>query len=205
MGFFDNLADEAGKKTGKAIGNKLFGRYADDVRIGYGEIGDNGAASAKAEVKKTKIEAKEKRKDLKLQEKFNVKNNLRQQINEIQSIAFDTQNVKANINALMQLSSIIESINEDELGSSWDEDENTLQKKLLDSAQSKLKMGLNLCKAIDPADPSIAMFDNMINERQQVMEEKKREEKKNDKLAMWLGIGSFILFILFAIILGLCL
>lgn len=204
MGFLSNMADEAGKKTGKAIGNKLFGRYADDVRIGYGEIGDNGAASAKAEVKKTKIEAKERRKDLKLQEKFNVKNNLRQQINEIQSIAFDTQNVKANINALMQLSSIIESINEDELGSSWDEEENTLQQKLLDSAQSKLMMGINLCKAIDPTDSTIAMFENMINERQQVKEEKKREEKKKDKLVIWIGIGSFILFILFAIILGLC-
>ena len=33
MGFFNSLANEAGKKTGKAIGNALFGSYADDQRI----------------------------------------------------------------------------------------------------------------------------------------------------------------------------
>ena len=196
------MADEAGKKTGKAIGNKLFGRYADDVRIGYGEIGDNGANSAKAEVKKSKIEAKERRKDLKLQEKFNVKNNLRQQIAEIQSFAFDTQSVKANINALMQLSSIIESIDEDELGSSWDEDENTLQKKLLDSAQSKLNLGINLCKSIDPTDPSIAIFENIIKEKHQREEEKKKEEKKVNLLVLWLFLGSIAFIVLLCIIFG---
>ena len=199
MGFLSNVADEAGKKTGKAIGNKLFGRYADDVRIGYGEI-DDGNASAKAEVKIAKIEAKERKKELKLKEKFKVKDNLRQQIAEIQSITFDTQSVKANINVLMQLSSIIESTDEDDIDSSWDEDENTLQKKLLDSAESKLKMGINLCKAIDPTDPTIAMFENVIKKKQEVAEEKKKEEKKNDKLFIWIGVGSVGLIFLIALL-----
>lgn len=34
MGFFDNLGDEFGRKTGKALGNKLYGRHADDIRVG---------------------------------------------------------------------------------------------------------------------------------------------------------------------------
>jgi hypothetical protein len=34
MGFFKSLKTELGKKTGKAIGNKLFGAYADDKRVG---------------------------------------------------------------------------------------------------------------------------------------------------------------------------
>ena len=34
MGFFDNLGNEFGKKTGKAIGNKLYGKHADDIRLG---------------------------------------------------------------------------------------------------------------------------------------------------------------------------
>ena len=200
MGFLSNLADEAGKKTGKAIGNKLFGRYADDIRFGYGEIGDGGATSAKAEAKKEKTKAKERRKELKLQEQFNVKNNLRQQIVEIQSIEFDTQNVRANVNALMRLSSIIESTDEDDINSSWDDDENTLQKKLLDSAQSKLNMGINLCKAIDPTDPTISMFENIIKEKHRREEEKKREEKEADRLGIWLFVGSIAFFILLAIL-----
>lgn len=187
------------KKTGKAIGNKLFGRYADDIRVGYGEIGDSGAV-AKAEAKKVKTEAKERRKELKLKEQFNVKNDLRQQIAEIQSIEFDTQSVKANINALMQLSSIIESTDEDDIGSSWDDDENSLQKKLLDSAQSKLNLGINLCKSIDPADPTISMFENIIKEKSRREEEKKIEEKKADKLGIWLFVGSIAFFILLAIL-----
>ena len=32
--FFKNLWAELGKKTGKAIGNKLYGAYADDKRVG---------------------------------------------------------------------------------------------------------------------------------------------------------------------------
>jgi len=34
MSFFKALSTELGKKTGKAIGNKLFGAYADDKRVG---------------------------------------------------------------------------------------------------------------------------------------------------------------------------
>lgn len=30
--FWDNATKEFGKKTGKAIGNKLYGKHADDVR-----------------------------------------------------------------------------------------------------------------------------------------------------------------------------
>jgi len=34
MGFFKSLTTEFGKKTGKALGNKLYGSYADDRRVG---------------------------------------------------------------------------------------------------------------------------------------------------------------------------
>lgn len=34
MGFFKNMFNEAGKKTGSAIGNRLFPKYTDYVRIG---------------------------------------------------------------------------------------------------------------------------------------------------------------------------
>lgn len=200
MGFLSNLADEAGKKTGKAIGNKLFGRYADDIRIGYGEIDNNRDSSANTEVKKVKVEAKEKRKEIKLQEQFKLKDNLRHQINEIQSMVFDTQSVKANINAMMRLSSIIESANASGTDTSWDEEKNTLQKQLLESAQSKFNMGVDLCRAIDPSDPSIVMFENIKRRKQQKEEEKKKEEKKNDKLFAWIGIGSLILFALIIIL-----
>lgn len=38
MGFLNALMTELGKKTGKAIGNKLYGKYADDIRISYGNV-----------------------------------------------------------------------------------------------------------------------------------------------------------------------
>lgn len=44
MGFWNNLADEAGKKTGKALGNMVFGKNAEE-KIGvrtYGDGGNNG-------------------------------------------------------------------------------------------------------------------------------------------------------------------
>ena len=202
MGFLSNLADEAGKKTGKAIGNKLFGRYADDLRIGVGDL-DDGASSAKAEAKKVKAEGKEKRKELKLQEQLNTKKSLQNKIDEIQSMVFDTQSVKANINAMMQLSSIIESFDDDDIDI-WDEDKNTLREQLFKSAQSKFNMGINLCKAIDPTDPSIIIFENVIRKKQQEEELKKKEEKKNDKLGIWLFVGSIAFFILLGIILSIC-
>ena len=34
MGFFKTAVNEFGKKTGKALGNKLYGAYADDKRVG---------------------------------------------------------------------------------------------------------------------------------------------------------------------------
>ena len=203
MGFLSNLADEAGKKTGKAIGNKLFGRYADDLRIGVGDL-DDGASSAKAEAKKVKAEGKEKRKELKLQEQLNTKKDLRKQINEVQSMVFDTQNVKANINVMMKLASIIDSAGEDYANDIWDESECNLQKQLLDTAQSKFNMGINLCKAIDPTDPSIIIFEDVIKKRQQKEEEIKKEDKKDLKLGIWLIVGSIAFFVLLGIILSIC-
>lgn len=200
MGFLSNMADEAGKKTGKAIANKLFGRHADDLRIGIGNL-DNDASSAKAEAKKVKAEGKEKRKELKLQEQINTKNDLRKQINEVQSMAFDTQNVKANINVMMQLASIIDSGGKYYSNDIWDDSERNLQKQLLDTAQSKFNMGINLCKAIDPTDHSIVMFEDIIRKKQEKEEEKKNEDKKNNKLFAWIGIGSLILFALMIILL----
>ena len=198
MGFLENMANEAGKKTGKAIGNKLFGKYADDIRIGVSSTDDDGGNSARTEVKKVKAEGKERRKELKLQEKFNTKNNIRQQINEIQSLTFDTESVKGNINVMMQLASIIEST-DTVLDSSWDEDQNDLQEQLQESALSKFNMGIELCKAIDPTDPSIVMFENIIKKRKQKEEEEKQEDKKSGKLALWLIIGSVLLIILAAV------
>lgn len=191
MGFLSNMADEAGKKTGKAIGNKLFGRYADDFRIGVGDL-DDGTSSAKAEVKKVKAEAKEKRKEIKLKEQLNTKKDLRKRINEVQSMAFDTQDVKANFNVMMQLSSIIESYDDDDIDM-WDDDKNSLRESLFKAAHSKLNMGISLCKAIDPSDPSIGIFENVIKKLQEKEEEEKKERKKNDKIA-WISIAFLILF-----------
>lgn len=162
MGFLGNMMDEAGTKTGKAIGNKLFGRYADDVRIGYGETGNDAKAQVEAESEARRLEMEQ-------QHSHEAKVAIKEQVREVQSAMFDSQNVDANINLLMQLSSLIESIDDDD----WS------QAELLRAAKSKFKTGLDLCKVISPSHPAVVMFTN----RQQEIADQKAEIA-NQKTAM---------------------
>lgn len=64
MGFWGNLADEAGKKTGKAIGNALFGKNAADqvidVRGGISNNGSSGGSSQASLAQEIEAEGKAK-------------------------------------------------------------------------------------------------------------------------------------------------
>lgn len=196
MGFLENMANEAGKKTGKAIGNKLFGRYADDMRVGYGEVDGSGRAAAK----QVKAEGREERKRMKLQDKLDHQSDIRQQIAEIQSLEFNTQDVKSNVNVLLRLLSISETeldVNNYETAE--------LQKQLKELSLKKLKMGINLCKAIAPSDASISMVENMMKEKEQEKQQAEEAKKKEDKKGTIIVIAGLGIFILFIIIMALCL
>ena len=65
MGFFNNVVDEFGKKTGKAIGNKLYGSNADDIRIG-GSIGSGGGANSEAQARAAEAAARKAEPEAKL-------------------------------------------------------------------------------------------------------------------------------------------
>jgi len=54
MGFFNTALNEFGKKTGKALGNKLFGAYADDKRVGV----NRGKLKGESDGLKIKIKKK---------------------------------------------------------------------------------------------------------------------------------------------------
>ena len=78
MGFFNNVVDEFGKKTGKAIGNKLYGSNADDIRIG-GSIGSGGGGSANSEAQARAAEAAARKAELEAKLDFE-----REQIKELE-------------------------------------------------------------------------------------------------------------------------
>jgi len=59
VAFFKSLTTEFGKKTGKALGNKLFGAYADDKRVGVnrGKLkGDSDGVKITSNYRKTERE-----------------------------------------------------------------------------------------------------------------------------------------------------
>ena len=46
MSFFDSAKTEFGKKTGKAIGNALYGKHADDKRVGIRRLSDEPSTAS---------------------------------------------------------------------------------------------------------------------------------------------------------------
>ena len=94
MGFFKSLLDEAGKKTGSAIGNKLFPKSTDYVRIG--DLGHSQEERVAAE-----REAQTERLEMEQQTVL---------MQELLRLHFDSTDLEHNIAVLTQISSIIDSL-----------------------------------------------------------------------------------------------
>lgn len=149
MGFFDNLGNEFGKKTGKAIGNKLYGKHADDVRVGsridlginYGNNSSNGSGG-NVQRDTTDYEAMEKAKRETLKQEQESKF-----LESIINVEFDANDKDAIVKTLTSLSSYVDL---------WIKDSG----KNANVAKSKFNTGLAMLSAIDSSNPMITYFTN---------------------------------------------
>ena len=146
MGFFDKAVDAFGTKTGKAIGNKLYGSNADDYRIGTNRGGEN-------------------ENDLALQEKV-VKHGRNQKLlDDVLNLDLNPTDKDGIIKGLTTLSSYIDLWSKNE-----DSEEN------IEAAVSKFDTGLALLSAIDPSNPMNAYFLQKKEERIAKKKKKKKNE-----------------------------
>lgn len=159
MGFLGNLGDELGKKTGKAIGNKVFGSYADDVRVGYGDR-EGGGDKPKGKIAtmldnshEEQMQYRQMEQEIKLKEL----DQDQQLFDEINRIEFDTANIQNNVNIMSKLVSIMESSYTSEM------DIESQRGKLYDIASSKLDVGIAILRSIDPNNSMATFFEQKKN------------------------------------------
>lgn len=141
MGFFKNMFNEAGKKTGSAIGNRLFPKYTDYVRIG--ELGVDPQERFSKEI----MLAEER---MELEHNSNIMQSLLE-------LKFDGNNLEHNIGVLTQIAAIIDSLPSLYIRRTEPED------KVYKMAKSMMNSGVTICKAIDPHNSVIEFFENKYN------------------------------------------
>ena len=91
--------------------------------------------------------------------------------------------IDGNMNFLLQLLSLIESI-----------DGNDANKvELLNCATSKFKLGLDLCKSIDPNNPGVKMLSKQYEEKLQ--KEKDDNKKAKKTLIIWMAVSIIIVIV----------
>ena len=137
MGFFKSLLDEAGKKTGSAIGNTLFRKSTDYHRIGRFE--DDLEEQLEAE-----------------QEAFRERMEMEQAASLMQSVLnyqFDARDLEHNIAVLTQLDAIIDALPARIFRSE-------MEQKVYKMAKSKIQSGIAISKRIAPGSQTIAYFEN---------------------------------------------
>ena len=133
------MLNEAGKKTGQAIGNKLFPGSTDYLRIG--SLGDeNGRLEADLEVQQERMEMEHQ-------------SALQQAMIRLH---FDSRDIEHNVSVLTQIAAIIDS-----LPNRFQRSE--MEQKTYKMAKSMIQSGIVLCKRIDASHPMVAYFDSKYN------------------------------------------
>lgn len=174
MGFWGNLADEAGKKTGKAIGNKVFGKYGADqvIEVRGGVNNDGGKQQVVVEKKDVMSEA------YATQQVEEHRNKLTRK-NEIIDLEFSDSDIQHNYKLLFKLIPMIES---------WYKQQET---DMYELARSKYESGLLMCQMMDPTNPNIALLQGKLKEWNDM---ETKSKKTQIKAFMGLIIGLIVLF-----------
>jgi len=199
MGFFKAFKNEFGKKTGKALGNKMYGAYADDKRVGVnrGKLkGESDGVKITSEIRQSEIalereQTKHKREQVKYErkqaeyerkqaeyEREQVEYEKEQkQLADVLSIELNPCDKTALIESLTKLSVFVD------LGAK----ENSTDEHFI-AAKSKFDTGVAMLQAVDPSNPMVYFF------LQKKMEWEK--DKKKRKTELWILVGvCIVLFI----------
>lgn len=139
MGFLRNLFDEAGSKAGRAIGNKLFPKSTDYIRLG--DLDGNSARSAR-EIAEAQSEAECERIAAQL---------LADKTRLVMELQFKVSDIDHNLNVLAQLDTVVESLPR-RFDRSYEE------QQLYKAAVAKIKSGLAICKSSSVRNSALAYF-----------------------------------------------
>ena len=140
MGFLKNMFDEAGSKAGRAIGNKLFPRSTDYVRLG--DLNGNSAQSVR-EIAEAQSEAERERIAAQL---------LADKMRVVMELQFKVSDIHHNLNVLAQLDTVVESLPR-RFDRSYEE------QRLYKAAVAKIKSGLAICKSSGARNSALAYFE----------------------------------------------
>lgn len=199
-----NAKKEFGKKAGKALGNAVFGTYAEDKRIGVRY--EQGSAkkprkgrSASKQVEDEqrgslltisadaiRAQAEERRKDRAIEiaaEERRANKRIKDE-SDVLSLVFDPEDPKQIVRLLSKLSSVVELTLKNE-----DDDDDGLGA----AAESQFATGLAMLKSIKPNHAMIAHFEG-----------KKVQWKKDHRKKWWsdygIGLVVGIFFLMFSVL-----
>lgn len=189
MGFWSNLADEAGKKTGKAIGNSIFGDAAADQTINIKGGVNGGGEGGEAPTRSRGMLSQ--RMDAETQMEMATRKNNMNRENELLKLEFDDSDVQNNYKILFKLMSMTDAW----VKNSWDENSET--HNLYELARSKYDAGVLMCQMMDPTNPNIVLFLN----KQKEWDETIKKGKKSRTLKIVYMVVGWLLLILFLTIL----
>lgn len=176
MGFFKNMANEFGTKTGKAIGNKLYGKHADDYRIGMGDR--SSPQTNRMQIERECREEKER-------EEYQRKNELKESIT---TVSFDVSNSTDFIKQMFSIATRGETaINEGD-------------KETYNVCVAKIKEGVSILSLHEPNSSYIKAFNNKIVDLETQYLTKKQKDTKNTIITISIFLGVMgILFLCMAI------
>lgn len=140
MGFLKNLLDEAGKKTGSAIGNRLFPEYTDYVRL--------GPMPGVSYADQQRAQRRAAREQFEMQQQAS-------QFNDLLNIDFSPTDIEQNIAALTKVAAVIDSLQSHDLFSRRSDQE----ERTYNMALSMMRSGIMICKIINPNHPALAYFE----------------------------------------------
>jgi hypothetical protein len=175
MGFYKTAANEFGKKTGKALGNKMYGAYADDKRVGVNRGKLKGESDG---VKIVTWDSQQKSFITETDPFAETRYNKRQeQFENILNIELNPGNKNSLIKALTELSVYVEL---------WAKE--SKPDKHLSAAKSKFDSGVIMLQAIDPNNPMVYYFLQKQMETKTEARKQKRNENLKEKIIPWIVI-----------------
>ncbi len=195
MGFFNNLANEAGRKTGKALGNMIFGKHANDINIGinHGEGDDPAVQVARERRRAVEEEASARQEEMRLSHKHQIAAQVRSDNErvkrEILAIKFDPRDTDRLVGDLTQLAAI-----RDAHSAHGNSDSDAI----IAMSLAKFDAGLSMLQAVEPANPMIAYFTSRKMEWDKAAAAQKNRRRSKRVLIVIGVIAAVIAFFVFS-------
>lgn len=193
MGFWNSLASAAGEKTGKAIGNMVFGNKAADQTVNVntnnasgGSGGNNGGLMG---MMTTVLEGSKESDELKLRRYEDAETIKR----ELRDVEYDSVNIQNNYAVLLKLIPLIESeMRNCEMS---DDGEIVDSEGFYKLAISKYNTWVTMLQIQDAANPNIVVLQNKQKEWEAYWQMQKNKAMKENAKEKRVFLYVFIFFL----------